>query len=295
MPRLITPTDATKFIDERKRRGLLFRRPRKKFEYGWRLVSGNETLLANPPSFPAEVKTVLAPMDTSTIIPRDQWQDLVAKQEDNSSRPVDLMDYHKLPCLDQGGLNYCHATSLVGCMHYTRAKAGLSYEPLSWISVGGEATGWRNKGANPFYDDLPVLTKYGACPLSYQGHAGKYSLKTSSWLDGWEEERKKYRVTEFTDCMIPGLEFDAMATQILLGNVVAIGLRWWSHAIYVIAIKYEDGKWWGLIQNSWGDDWEDGGRAWFPEGKINSRTGAVSRGGCTPDISSIVCRSMVSV
>jgi hypothetical protein len=78
--------------------------------------------------------------------------------------------------------------------------------------------------------------------------------------------RLRYQVDEWDD--LPQT-FDALATQVLLGFPVAIGLNWWSHEVTAVSLVKLDGsgRYGMMIDNSWGEGWGTKGRGVLTESK----------------------------
>ncbi len=265
MAKLLTPQMADELVDERRRRGLSL--PARQFAYGTTRYRDRGNVAGSPPVF--------SPMDRADLIPRDQWDDIIAQKDEEKSWLEDLVRYHEIPCSDQKSTNYCHAFSTVDAMVAARAKAGHPYARLSAMSIGGPITGWRNKGAWP-EDDLMRAVEYGACPYSYQD--SEFSFRPKSWTPGWEKAAEDYQVDEWLDGLIPGKSFDALVTFALRSIPACVGYKWWSHAISAAyrVKKLDNGKYAVLNRNNWGMDYGDVGFLWMEEGTRRSQG--------TPDI-----------
>ena len=62
--------------------------------------------------------------------------------------------------------------------------------------------------------------------------------------------------------------FDQLATCLLSGIPVAIGLNWWSHEVTAMdLVETSPGVFGVRIWNSWGDGWEDRGMAVLSQSK----------------------------
>ena len=269
MADLLTPDMADELIDESRSRGLWM--DDRKEEYG--IAAGT---LGQP-------GIVYSPMPQSELIPRSEWDERIAKKDREQSWLEDLVRNANVPCLDQNGTNYCHGFSVAQCMQDERCKQGHPYVELSGMSIAGPVTGWRNKGAWP-ENDLMRAVEVGACPASYQDKSHSFNYKR--WKRGWEKAAEEYQVDEWTDGLIPGKAFDAVATFALRSTPAATGHRWWSHAItsaYRLR-KESNGRYSILSRNNWGMDWKDDGFTWMPEG--------TRKGGGTPDITLFGIRSM---
>lgn len=210
-----------------------------------------------------------AKMDTSVLIPRDQWPDLISTKAAKKERLSDLADWVPIPCLNQGSVGYCHAFSPAYACMLVRAQANLPFKLLSASSVGGPVTGFRNAGAYIF-DDLKQIVNYGICDVDH------YPMLTTAnkWTAEAQANAAQHKITEWWD--LQNRNFDQVATCLLLNIPVCVGLNWWGHAVtYLDLVMLGKNQYGILIQNSWGESWEDGGRVIYPEG--------YGRGRSTPD------------
>jgi hypothetical protein len=208
--------------------------------------------------------SVAAPMPESMLIPRSEWPDRIRQKDAEKTWVKDTCA--RIPCMDQDGLNYCHAYGPVMAAMCHRLVQNQPHVMLSAESIGGPVTGWRNDGAWP-EDDLQQMVKYGACPASMMDKP--WSRTPSKWDEAWETERLKYRVVEWLDGQIERKTFDAAMTMALQNLPGAAGFTWWGHEVAYCLHAQDLGRGKFAIggRNSWGADYGEDGFFYLEEGK----------------------------
>jgi hypothetical protein len=208
---------------------------------------------------------VAAMIDENDLIPRSEWPDRIRRKDRDRTWVKDICS--RIPCMDQDGLNYCHAYGPTMAVMCHRLIQNQPHVMLSAESVGGPVTGWRNNGAYP-EDDLQQYVQYGACPASMMDKP--HSRNPGRWDPAWETERLKYRVVEWLDGLLPqGKAFDAAMTMALQNLPGAAGFTWWGHEVAYCLHAQDLGRGKFSIggRNSWGKDYGDDGFFYLQEGK----------------------------
>ena len=196
------------------------------------------------------------------LIPREKWPELIEAKERNQSRLVDLCDYHGLSVLDQMRTNYCWIFSPVHCLEIMRMRQNQEMVRLSPASVGAKIKNFRNVGGWGT-EGLQYLVEHGCVPQENWPATAidrRYDTRENDAL------RPLYRVTEWYE--LQPRNFAQLATCLLLGFPVAIGLNWWGHEVTAMdLVMLRGGKFGVIIHNSWGEDWEDNGRGVLTESR----------------------------
>lgn len=202
------------------------------------------------------------------LIPRSEWDDRIEEIERTKSRLTDLCDGAGLTVLDQNGTNYCWINAPVHCVEILRVKQGEPLVRLSPASCGGPIKGYRNVGGWGT-EGLAYIVEHGIVPQEmWPPNAINRQYDTPES----REARKAYKVQEWWDVVDLGQRdrerFDRLATCLLLGIPVAIGLNWWRHEITAMDLVALGGGQYGVrINNSWGTRWETNGRSVLSESK----------------------------
>lgn len=195
------------------------------------------------------------------LIPRSEWKDRIAAAERTKSRIPDLCDALGIPVKNQQQTNFCFANAPTHCVEIVRGIQGEQYVELSPASVACELTNFRNQGGWGT-QALQYIVEHGISPVSeWPANAidRRYDNPQS------QAARQKYKITEWWDLKPRG--FDEVATCVLLNIPVAIGLNWWGHEVTAVALSYEQGRFWLMIDNSWGTGWGHNGRGLLSESK----------------------------
>lgn len=160
--------------------------------------------------------------------------------------------------LDQNGTNYCWINAVIQMIQCLRAIQGLPNIKLSPASVGAPIKGYRNSGGWGG-EGLEYIVKNGVASIeTWPANAIKESYDNAAS----QASRALHKVTEFMDV----ISYEQMATLLVLGFPVAIGLNWWSHE--VLAVDYNpDGT--VVILNSWTPTWGDEGYSTLSASKAN--------------------------
>lgn len=188
-----------------------------------------------------------------SLIPRSEWDARIQELEQRKARLSDLFLAGNVPCKDQSGTYYCWIFAAVSAFEGARLVQGQPYVPLSPASAGGPITGYRNVGGWSTRG-LQYIAEHGLVPTSlWPDTAISQSHNTAEA----NEQRKRFRCQEWWE--LGERNFDQLATCLLSGIPVAIGLNWWGHAIVACDLVKVGGGYGVRIRNSWGARWgEDG-------------------------------------
>ena len=198
-------------------------------------------------------------------IPRDRWKQLILDQ-----RGTFLKDLyrHKLPIHNQGHTPLCWAHATVRAAEYSAVHAGQAPRTLSAEHLAYKVTGGRMRGGYPS-EAIEELAKTGTCeqhlwPLnSFIPPADRQLLArdarqhvTLAWL----------KLSDWDDQITAGFR----------RLPVAIGLRWWGHAVCQTGpCILPDGTVGIDFDNSWDSDWGDNGTGQLTERRGTADLSAV--------------------
>jgi hypothetical protein len=226
------------------------------------------------------------------LIPREQWDDLIAKM-DAENAWLETLVRSSVPCQDQGQLEECHAFSTTEAAQISQAKQGEGAPAFAATSVGMPVTGWQNQGAD-IADDWAQIRDYGVCTVDYlpdgvvmppqDGNTIRLLCTESAYKPGWRENALLHREFAGLDLRLTDLSFDAMATACFRGLPVVVAFSWWSHAItggYRVK-KLGNGQYALLYRNNWGASYKDDGFLWLSGSKAVPDWGAIANLGMTP-------------
>lgn len=176
------------------------------------------------------------------LIPRDQWIDLIKKQEaDQSSlqhiRRKNGPNGSHIPALDQNGDGYCWSYSGHGCVMLNRAKMMLPYKRLSGhcvaaiIKKGRDEGGWGAASAD-------FIAQYGTADVD---HWKEKSRDIRQDTPEMRQHMLSYKVDgAWRD--LQAAAYDAnfsedQACTLLLSNIPIQGdFNWWSHSVCLMRL-----------------------------------------------------------
>lgn len=195
-------------------------------------------------------------------ISRSEWPDRIEQMEREKSRISDVCDLAGLTVLDQNGTSFCWINAPTHCVEIVRVMQGQPLVRLSPASVGAPIKGYRNQGGWGT-EGLRYIAEHGLVPQSlWPPNAIDRKYDTAET----REVRTQYRAIEWEE--LADRDFDLMASYLLNGIPVAIGLNWWSHEVTAVDLVALGGGKYGIrIDNSWGSGWETNGRGILTESK----------------------------
>lgn len=217
------------------------------------------------------------PLDMPNIA-RDEWKDRIEYMEQTESRLSDAFKRGGVPVLNQGRTNYCWINGVVHAVMLRRYLDGQPMQSLSPASAGAKIKNYRNVGGWGA-QAIEGISKYGLAPVElWPANA----IDRSHDTDQTRRTAAKYKVDEWYE--LRSNDFDQMASCLLRGMPVPIGLNWWRHLVCALdLVVLDNGEFGTMIINSWGTNWGDGGFGVLTERKSTAyeqnavRTITVSR------------------
>ena len=197
---------------------------------------------------------VAEPFPDSLLIPRSDWQAMIEELTQRASLLSLMCDELNVVVEDQSRTNYCWCNAPTHCMKIIRAIQGEPLIDLSAASVGAQITGYRNVGG------------WGKTALEFI--ASKGVVPTSLWPKNQIDRRyatpealaaaQAYRFTEWWELEPNNL--DQLASCLIRGFPVSVGLDWWSHQVTYVDPLWLDGEFAVRFDNSWGQGYGTNGR-----------------------------------
>jgi hypothetical protein len=196
------------------------------------------------------------------LIDRSEWAERAEVAEVGRATPEHLASFAHVPILNQGQRPYCWCYGACGAMMTAYAVAGLSVPHLSATSAAAKIKGYRDVGGWAG-EAIQGIEKYGVSTLDYWPEAvldRKYDTAEQ------RANAKLHAAAEFSE--LPSQNFDAVASALLHGFPVTLGLAWWGHLVYATKlVVLGRGSFGVLIRNSWGDKWETKGATVLTESR----------------------------
>lgn len=187
-------------------------------------------------------------------IPRSQWSAMIERNEKLGATLSAIRRQHQLKSSNQGKLGYCWIHGCVNGMRLLRARHQQSYADLEPTSAGAIIKNYRNQGGNT-PEAIRHLAKVGVATTEFWK---PNSLDRKLDTPAMRENSARHRLTEWWE--LKSNSFEELATCLLLGFPVTIGLSWWGHMIVAMdLVKIGSDEFGVRIWNSWGDGWGDRG------------------------------------
>lgn len=202
------------------------------------------------------------PFPAHLKIPRSEWREIIEMRERNKSTLFELGKRAGIVAGSQNGTSHCHAWGLVAGVEYVEVIQGEPHVPLSATAVACMSQNFKNRGGNN-YQNIPVIAEKGVPPKSvWPDNRIDRQFDTA---EVWEQGKSRQLLRWYE---LKPNDFDAMASCLLRGWPVTIGLMWWGHMVCAVDLKaLEGGKFGTLIRNSHGTNYGDQGFAVLTEGK----------------------------
>jgi hypothetical protein len=196
------------------------------------------------------------------LIPRNEWAERAEALDAAKATPEHLATFYKVPILNQKTLPYCWCYGVVGAMATSYAQSGT---PIGYLSATSAAAKIKNyvKLGGWAGEAIEGIQRFGVSSVEHWPEAvldRRYDTAEQ------RENAQMHKAVEFEE--LPSQSFDAVATALLSGFPVTLGLNWWGHLVFATRlVVLGRGSYGVIIRNSWGDDWENKGRAVLTEAR----------------------------
>lgn len=202
------------------------------------------------------------PIFDADNIPRSEWTERAEALEVAKATVEHVCEFAEVPILNQSRRPYCWCYGTVGAMMATYATAGLPVPHLSATSLAAKIKNYRDVGGWAA-EAIEGNQRFGVSTIDYWPEAA-----LDSRYDTPEQRANAalHKTTEWAE--LRANNFDAVATALLRGFAVTLGLSWWGHLVYATKLLVLSQNRYGvLIRNSWGETWETGGKGVLAESK----------------------------
>ena len=185
------------------------------------------------------------------LIKEADWDDIIDELEKQGATLPQFCKSLGLPCLDQGGTNYCWVNASTHCAEIVRLGETGRVFGYSPASVGAPIKGFRNLGG--WGSQALTYMRENGVNLAEDWPANKISR--GYYTDDNQAKKKAHTVLEYFVLE----SWEERGSCILAGKPTADGYSWWSHEVCGVGIVKKSHDL--IIRNSWGMDWGDQGFA----------------------------------
>jgi hypothetical protein len=205
--------------------------------------------------------TYTAPF-SGDVIPRNEWAERAEALDVRKASAEHIASYFKAPILNQSRRPYCWCYGVAGAMQTAYAIAGQEVPHLSATSAAAKIKNYTDVGGWAG-EAIEGIQRFGMSTVEYWPEAA-----LDRRYDTPEQRRNAalHKTVEFEE--LPSQSFDAVATELLHGRPVTLGLLWWGHLVFATRLVVLGRDSFGVvIRNSWGTEWETGGKAVLVESR----------------------------
>lgn len=195
-------------------------------------------------------------------IPRSEWPSRIQALK-NAGAGLMPLTYDD-ESYDQKQTNYCWCNCVAQSMSIALRVQNRPFYRLSSASIGGPITGFSNVGGWPA-EALKFAIETGAVNEAYWPNtaiSASYLNKPEVKAD-YPKNRVAVAVADL------GTDFDQIVTCVLLGAPCPVAYNWWSHAVTAVGVDIENGEYFLILRNSWGNSYGDRGFFKLPKAKQN--------------------------
>jgi hypothetical protein len=195
--------------------------------------------------------TGLLPVEASDTVQVVKWtdlQDALGQAHTDQIMPM----YHQTNSwapegfrYNQNGIGYCWTWSGTACMMDCRAAEAKETVLLSPVSMG-HLVGWKDRG-NYLGSYIKGAREQGVASIEFVGNdINSHNRNSRTYKDGWEEDRKKYRLNEVWDTNTRAGDKTTIlhcATILALtARPIYIAYNWWGHALELVGMRWDESK-----------------------------------------------------
>jgi hypothetical protein len=203
-----------------------------------------------------------SPVFEAATIPRAEWTERAEALEVAKATPEHVCAHAGVPILNQSRRPYCWCYGAMGLVMAGYASAGLPVPHLSATSLAAKIKNYRDVGGWAG-EAIEGNQRFGVSTIDFWPEA---ALDRRYDTPEQRENAALHKATEWAE--LRANSFDHVATALLRGFAVSLGLNWWGHLVYATKLLVISRNRFGvLIRNSWGTDWENGGRGVLEESK----------------------------
>lgn len=195
-------------------------------------------------------------------LPRSEWAERAEALEVAKATAEHICEYAGVPILNQSRRPYCWAYGMVGAMMASYATAGVAVPHLSATSLAAKIKNYRDVGGWAG-EAIEGNQRFGVSTIEYWPEA---ALDPRYDTPEQRANAALHKATEWAE--LRANSFDAVASALLRGFAVTLGLSWWGHLVYATKLLVLGQNRYGvLIRNSWGTGWETGGKGVLAESR----------------------------
>ncbi len=187
------------------------------------------------------------------LIPEDEWKERIAEANEKKTMPMHHFEAAGAPAKQQGSTNYCWAYGMTSTVEAMRLAEGQPWRRLAPATLG-----WLVNFRNAGYYLSETIRGASERGIASSDFAGDGTTNERSFKSGWKEDALRHKPSEWfdTDRSSEKLMVRHCVSLLLTGLPLYIAYNWWSHALMMAAVEWDESqrnnlKW--IAWNSHGD------------------------------------------
>ena len=170
------------------------------------------------------------------VVPEDEWKERIQEAHKKKAFPIHHFEASDVPAKSQGSTSFCWAYSMASAVEGCRLLEAQPYCRLAPATLGW-LVDWRNAG----YYLSETINGAGQRGIASSEFAPDGVYTTKQFKDGWEADALKHKPLEWFDTRKADMVKHCVSL-LLAGLPLYVALNWWSHALAVLAVEWDENE-----------------------------------------------------
>ena len=168
------------------------------------------------------------------LIPEDEWKERIAEAREQKTMPIHRFEAANVIGKNQASTNFCWAYGITSTVEDMRMAEGQPYRRLAPATLGW-LVNWQNGGSY----------------LSETIRDGVYNERT--FKADWKVDALRHKPSQWfdTDRSSDRLMVRHCVSLLLIGVPLYIAYNWWSHALMMAGIEWDESQLYNLKWIAW--------------------------------------------